>query len=380
MHADAIRKKSSSALFRFCQQCGKLEALDCFEGKKRSCRLGLQRRRQSHLAAVSSAEHKKVKQCSMPGYWQAAGQIDWACEDQSSLASGMAGGYGSDSISSDHVTLGSATAALSDITAPVAAAMQATAAPCVAAASAATPAAAPSPAAALNGSAALAHQLNAAAAAECTLWEELLQELQPAQCTPPPAAPGLEAASPAAAPAASSAAAVAAAGGVPAALAHCSSAHLPAQVPNNMANVGAGGSCLNDADMCLLDEIEQAIEQELMGIPMLLQQQQQQQYRTDAVPARPAGKYPAANTQLIGAAPLAAQPAGHDAQAGAAMSRQAAVLMAKLHELTAEYSALQETLAEVDNMQLLQQPLQHQRIAGVVPCCSAYSFGGVWQS
>uniref|UniRef100_A0A383VD00 SBP-type domain-containing protein n=1 Tax=Tetradesmus obliquus TaxID=3088 RepID=A0A383VD00_TETOB len=46
MRAQAVRRKGcGNTLFRFCQQCGKLEQLARFQGQKRSCRTGLRRRR-----------------------------------------------------------------------------------------------------------------------------------------------------------------------------------------------------------------------------------------------------------------------------------------------------------------------------------------------
>ncbi|WIA32586.1 hypothetical protein OEZ86_003392 [Tetradesmus obliquus] len=49
LRADALRlTDQGEALFRFCQQCGKLEPLARFEGNKRSCRTSLAKRRISH--------------------------------------------------------------------------------------------------------------------------------------------------------------------------------------------------------------------------------------------------------------------------------------------------------------------------------------------
>eukprot|EP00775_Hariotina_reticulata_P004317 gene4317-4570_t len=55
--ASQMRKRSGEpTLWRFCQQCGKLEPLDCFDGKRRSCRMRLQKRK----------EHVSAKDCSQP--------------------------------------------------------------------------------------------------------------------------------------------------------------------------------------------------------------------------------------------------------------------------------------------------------------------------
>uniref|UniRef100_A0A383VLL0 SBP-type domain-containing protein n=1 Tax=Tetradesmus obliquus TaxID=3088 RepID=A0A383VLL0_TETOB len=59
LQADAVRcKRGGNELYRFCQQCGKLEQLNRFQGKKRSCRMSLAKRRtnSSHLEAQRSED------------------------------------------------------------------------------------------------------------------------------------------------------------------------------------------------------------------------------------------------------------------------------------------------------------------------------------
>lgn len=57
MKADAIHKKDQEGqLWRFCQQCGKLEKLEAFDGHKRSCRVQLARRRAASFRQTSTAQ------------------------------------------------------------------------------------------------------------------------------------------------------------------------------------------------------------------------------------------------------------------------------------------------------------------------------------
>ncbi|WIA44128.1 hypothetical protein OEZ86_010470 [Tetradesmus obliquus] len=60
MRSESIEKRNGDGLWRFCQQCGKLEPLAAFDSNKRSCRNGLQRRREQ--SAVQSTQKKQQQQ------------------------------------------------------------------------------------------------------------------------------------------------------------------------------------------------------------------------------------------------------------------------------------------------------------------------------
>ncbi|WIA23642.1 hypothetical protein OEZ85_000347 [Tetradesmus obliquus] len=60
MRSESIEKRNGEGLWRFCQQCGKLEPLAAFDSNKRSCRNGLQRRREQ--SAVQSTQKKQQQQ------------------------------------------------------------------------------------------------------------------------------------------------------------------------------------------------------------------------------------------------------------------------------------------------------------------------------
>ncbi|KAF6262143.1 hypothetical protein COO60DRAFT_675428 [Scenedesmus sp. NREL 46B-D3] len=60
LRADSLKVDGQGdSLFRFCQQCGKLELLTCFEGDKRSCRVSLAKRRLHSHAPDSQAVVKQ---------------------------------------------------------------------------------------------------------------------------------------------------------------------------------------------------------------------------------------------------------------------------------------------------------------------------------
>lgn len=63
MHALSLQLDGmdASMLYRFCQQCGKLEPLELFEGTKHSCRAALGRRRNT----ASGMHHRRVRHVDM---------------------------------------------------------------------------------------------------------------------------------------------------------------------------------------------------------------------------------------------------------------------------------------------------------------------------
>jgi SBP domain len=63
MKADVVQKRKPSErklLWRFCQQCGRLEPLSCFSGKRRSCSASLARRRDAASAVFGAASAADV--------------------------------------------------------------------------------------------------------------------------------------------------------------------------------------------------------------------------------------------------------------------------------------------------------------------------------
>ncbi|WIA44158.1 hypothetical protein OEZ86_010493 [Tetradesmus obliquus] len=59
LKAEAVQLCDTEGLFRFCQQCGKLERLEAFAGTKRSCRLGLHKRRLNHAACAARQQQQQ---------------------------------------------------------------------------------------------------------------------------------------------------------------------------------------------------------------------------------------------------------------------------------------------------------------------------------
>lgn len=65
MKAKSIQRDNSDQLWRFCQQCGKLEPTDAFDGDKRSCRCQLAKRREAcarQQAGISTQSQRTNKQ------------------------------------------------------------------------------------------------------------------------------------------------------------------------------------------------------------------------------------------------------------------------------------------------------------------------------
>ncbi|WIA23641.1 hypothetical protein OEZ85_000346 [Tetradesmus obliquus] len=60
LKVEAMEVIGKQGLWRFCQQCGKLEELSAFAGDKRSCRLGLQKKREQ--SALLTAQKRQQQQ------------------------------------------------------------------------------------------------------------------------------------------------------------------------------------------------------------------------------------------------------------------------------------------------------------------------------
>uniref|UniRef100_A0A383W517 SBP-type domain-containing protein n=1 Tax=Tetradesmus obliquus TaxID=3088 RepID=A0A383W517_TETOB len=75
LKAAAVQCKGAGAqMWRFCQQCGRMEPLQCFEGANRSCRQGLARRRAKNASKQQAAGQKSATRCGCAQLAPAAAQ------------------------------------------------------------------------------------------------------------------------------------------------------------------------------------------------------------------------------------------------------------------------------------------------------------------